>query len=242
MVRRAPYRVRSGPNLLWATVPAMVWQATQPAVPKKKLLTVGGKAGGVGGRGLEGGSPTLEIGQRFDDGTEPHEGMSAAAELSALTVEDACLFGREGLKPGGGTRQGVHLSRELGHPEGVDHIRRLEGDAHLPADREVHLVSGNKGPAVWAQALILDLPHHWWAVTLMWRASGSGSRYCWARTITEGTVMTTRIAAGMTVQTISSPVWPWVWEADPARPSPEPDHDVEHGRQYAGAYQAGHDH
>ena len=89
-------------------------------------------------------APGREVAGRVGDDHERHVRVLRAAELGALAAVDARAVG---LQPGdvGLAGDDVGLAGQLRDPEGVDHVRAGQLDAHRPADRDVDLVGGGEG-------------------------------------------------------------------------------------------------
>ncbi len=128
-------------------------------------ITIRGHRSGLGARALV---PALdeevELVLGNGDDLEAHIGVGLAAELRTFTVVDPGRI-RLDRHDVGVARNHVHLAGELGHIEGVDHVRGEEFDPDAGIDRNVELVGGHDiGNGFWF--LVVNLPPPLFSVDL----------------------------------------------------------------------------
>ena len=150
--RREPDVRQVGPGEPLAAVPAMRWQAAQPARSEQPRaaphLGVDGGRGGAGARARV--EPALRIAPaRARRRRSPSARAAPPQILGALPAIDAgaCRPGsRSRLRA---PRDHVELARQARHPEAVDHVVGFQLEHHRPAGRNVQLVGvGMNGAAL----------------------------------------------------------------------------------------------
>ena len=101
-------------------------------------------------------APRFERGRLLGDHQQRHVRVLQATELGALAAIHAGPIGGEGQVVAA-ARDQILLAREIGHPEGVDDVRRAELDADWAPHRDVDLVRGDQR-SVGRFVAIGDLP------------------------------------------------------------------------------------
>jgi hypothetical protein len=133
-------------------------------------------AGRRAGRRPLAGEPDLVLGGRLGDQLEPHVGVLDSAEFRAGPLVDS---GPVRLQPDPIDLSGnqIDLAMELGHPERVDDVARLQFQVHRSSHRDVDLV-GRRHPCMasvgevrhFPPPLMADHPDFWRPI----RTAGQG--------------------------------------------------------------------